>query len=483
MMINFLSAQSYRTSHKHPDINDSHVKQIRVVFINKIADLDTPSITEDDVNNGSIVTIDQKRYMFFCLKPTSIALDIQQRISSSSIINNLRACKHVFFIMMRTLPKYKQVVLFHVFQHLLHVPPTLDHTLSAATNTKFYIVDHSPSYTDAIRQIYAAHIARTIATIPANQAAPSDLAHYIANLFKGFNKEVRIRIFDHTKIRQLGLNLVYAVGKGSANPPHFVVIEKLPRKSDPVDICLVGKGVVFDSGGYQLKRSSHMESMKTDKTGAGMTVGLMQYIMTHPNAFQQTNVLAVIPIVENLISGTATMFGDVVRAYNGKTVEITDPDAEGRLVLADAFAYAGKKYKPKYVLDFATLTGWAHELHCDDHFAYFTLNEQLSQLVNTISTDMAERAIRIPPWKEYQTHLKSNIADFTNSGSEGCPNADGLMASLFMMQFLPKQCRQNWIHFDVAPTTAPSANPHTVPSFHTAIQLLHRLAHPSSKAF
>jgi leucyl aminopeptidase len=129
-------------------------------------------------------------------------------------------------------------------------------------------------------------------------------------------------------------------------------------------------------------------------------------------------------------------------------VEIVNTDAEGRLILADALTYACNKYKPDYLFDFATLTGWSERINCHSSFTYFTSNEQIADNVQAYGNKYCEKNIRIPAWLEYISFIKSNIADVKNSGYE-CKNSEGLMASLFLMNFIPKKYRKNWSHFDI----------------------------------
>jgi leucyl aminopeptidase len=160
------------------------------------------------------------------------------------------------------------------------------------------------------------------------------------------------------------------------------------------------------------------------------------------------NIIGLIPLVENLVSGSAYKPGDIITAYNGKTVEVANTDAEGRLIMADALSYACSKYDPKYILDFATLTGHSSMMHCGTSFVHFTLDDALARLVATHAAAAGERTVRMPTWVEYIRYTKSAVADFKNANYD-CSRSDGFMASLFMLNFIDKKYWDTWVHFDI----------------------------------
>jgi leucyl aminopeptidase len=242
----------------------------------------------------------------------------------------------------------------------------------------------------------------------------------------------------------MGLRLIDAVGGSSSNKPHFLVLDYKPVKPKKT-ICLVGKGVTIDTGGYSMKRQKSMEKMYMDKEGASLALGLFKYLV---DSKSEHRIVCLCPLVENIVSSSSVKPNDVIKSYNGTSVEIVNTDAEGRLILADALAYACKTYEPDYIFDYATLTGWSERIHCHTSFTYFTLNDKLSKDIEMYNKEYAEKSIRLPPWVEYMYYIKSNIADVKNSGYK-CVNSDGMMASLFLMNFIPVKYRKNWIHFDV----------------------------------
>jgi leucyl aminopeptidase len=291
------------------------------------------------------------------------------------------------------------------------------------------------------------NLSRNMINEPSNMFTPEKLAAYACNLFsnkKQSSKYVKINNYNHNDIKRMGLRLIDAVGGSSRNKPHFVVLDYKPPDCKKT-ICLVGKGVTIDTGGYSMKREKSMEKMYMDKEGASLAIGLFKYLVDNKSKHR---IVCLCPLVENIVSDISVKPNDVIKSYNGTSVEIVNTDAEGRLILADALAYACKNYDPDYIFDYATLTGWSERIHCHTSFTYFTLNEKLSKDIEIYNKEYAERSIRLPPWVEYIHYIKSNIADVKNSGYK-CINSDGMMASLFLMNFIPEKYRKNWIHFDV----------------------------------
>lgn len=307
-------------------------------------------------------------------------------------------------------------------------------------------------------------IGSDLSTQPANKLYPEMFCKKVKKLFR--NSKITTRVLDEKQMHDIGLNLVLGVGKGSHNPPRFLILELESKIKDAKTACIVGKGVVFDSGGYNLKPGASMTSMKGDKTGGGVIISIMHYFQNNPRQTHY-NLIGIIPLVENLISHKAQKIGDVVTAFNGKTVEILNTDAEGRLILADALSYAVKMYEPDLLLDFATLTGWANGIHCDTSFVYFTTNDKISNKIQKSSNITGERNIRMPNWPEYIRFTKSDIADLKNVGFNQCQRSDGFMASMFLLNFVKAD---SWVHFDI--THSDNKNMHFVNSAATAIEFL-----------
>jgi leucyl aminopeptidase len=287
------------------------------------------------------------------------------------------------------------------------------------------------------------NLSRNIINEPSNIFTPEKLASYVCKLFSN-TRNVNIMNYNHKDIQNMGLRLIDAVGGSSRNKPHFIVLDYKPPNYKKT-ICLIGKGVTIDTGGYSIKREKKMEKMYMDKEGAAISIGLFKYLVD--NNYKH-HIICLCPLVENIVSDISLKPNDIIKSYNGTSVEIVNTDAEGRLILADTLAYACKNYKPDYIFDYATLTGWSERIHCHTSFTYFTLNNKISDNIEKFNNEYAEKSIRIPPWIEYIYYIKSNIADVKNSGYK-CIKSDGLMASLFLMNFIPEKYRKNWVHFDV----------------------------------
>jgi len=299
---------------------------------------------------------------------------------------------------------------------------------------------------EILHYIKYSQLARDFINEPSNKSTPIVFSITAANIFKK-EANVKVNVLTDKEIKKQGMGLIDAIGNTSVNAARLLVIDYNPPKSQKSKktVCLIGKGVTIDTGGYTLKSSAGMLNMHMDKTGASLCVGLVKALSQNK---YKNRVVAVIPLVENTISDKSVKPGNVVTAYNGQTVEIVNVDAEGRLILADALSYACKNYKPDFIFDYATLTGWSERIHCHTSFTYFTLNNKLSKNIIKYGKEYAERSFRIPAWTDYLYYIKSNIADVKNFDF-GCKNSDGFMASIFLMNFIPKEYRKKWVHFDV----------------------------------
>ena len=233
------------------------------------------------------------------------------------------------------------------------------------------------------------------------------------------------------------------VAQGSAQPPKFIILDYNARaKNNKETIVLVGKGITFDSGGICLKPSKDMDQMKSDMSGGAAVMGAIKAIskMKLPQ-----HVVGLIPCTENMPSGSAIKPGDIIKVYSGKTAEIANTDAEGRLILADALAYA-EKYKPQAVIDLATLTGSCVVALGTVVTGMLGNNEELKKRVKVAGEKSWERVWELPLWDEYQEQIKSDIADIKNVGG---PYAGAITAACFLSKFSEKY---PWVHLDIAGT-------------------------------
>lgn len=299
-------------------------------------------------------------------------------------------------------------------------------------------------YTDAVYKgtLFAAatNQARDLANTPPNELTPSRFVEEVKTYFKQY-PHIHVEVIDRKKAQDLGMNAFLGVAQGSSEPPFMVVLTYMPKKGQR-PLCLVGKGVTFDTGGISIKPAAKMSAMKADMTGAAAVFGAMTVVAkTSPDL----NVAAVIPLVENMPSGTAQRPGDVVKAMNGKTIEILNTDAEGRLILADALCYAVEKLNAKEIIDIATLTGACLIALGTHAAAILGNNDRMIRHMTDIGAFTGERVWQLPLYDEYLEQLKSEVADISNcfEGREG----GTCTAAKFLEQFVSGR---PWIHLDIA---------------------------------
>ncbi|MDQ3085024.1 MAG: leucyl aminopeptidase [Thermoproteota archaeon] len=287
----------------------------------------------------------------------------------------------------------------------------------------------------------AVFYARDLANSPPNVIDPNALANSAKTLEK--MKNIHVDILNQNQIKDLGMNGIISVGKGSENEPKLIIVEYNNSTSTDKPIVLVGKAVTFDTGGISIKPSDRMDEMKFDKSGGCTVLGIMKAL---GNLDLPINVVAIIPAVENMPSGSSYRPGDIIRMYNGKTVEVLNTDAEGRLILADALAYGVAKYSPKCILDFATLTG-ACIIALGTNIAGIIGND--NKLVNklvSISNITGEKIWQLPLSEEFSDLIKSNVATIKNIGGR---TGGTITAAAFLSYFVSDV---PWAHFDIAGT-------------------------------
>lgn len=253
-----------------------------------------------------------------------------------------------------------------------------------------------------------------------------------------------VKVIDEKQLKKMGMNLFLSVAAGSRFPARLVILEYKGAKTKPV--AIIGKGVTFDSGGLNLKPSGYIETMKMDKGGA-MTV--LATMVTLARLRAKVNVIGAMGMVENMIGPNATKPGDVIKGYSGKTVEIGDTDAEGRLVLADTLAYLSKNYKPGLMVDLATLTGSVLITFGEYVAAMMGTDEKAADGLFKAGQETYERVWKLPIYKEFEEEIKGSISDFTNLGYKQGRYAGSITAGAFLKQFTGKT---PWIHIDIAGT-------------------------------
>ena len=283
-------------------------------------------------------------------------------------------------------------------------------------------------------------LARDLSNQPSNYMTPTMLAERAQTIAD--NTGLKCEIFEPAQLKEKGFGALVGVAQGSLEEPRFIILEHIPDGDTQDTVVFVGKGITFDSGGLSLKPSRGMDEMKHDMSGAAAVLGAMQAIgRLRPNL----HVVGLIAATENLPSGTAQKPGDVVKSYAGKTIEILNTDAEGRLVLADALGYAAK-YDPKAVIDLATLTGAV--ITALGHFAAGLMgtDDSLIENIKAAADKTHERVWQLPLWEDYDEGIKSHVADVQNIG-------DGTAGTIAGAVFLKKFAEgYPWAHLDIAGT-------------------------------
>jgi leucyl aminopeptidase len=285
--------------------------------------------------------------------------------------------------------------------------------------------------------------ARDVQNHPGNVTTPTKLA----KLAKEIASEggMKLTVFDRDKFTKMGMGAFAGVALGTAEPPKFILLEYNGGKSNEKPIGLVGKGLTFDSGGISIKPAASMDEMKFDMCGGGVVLGVMKAVA---QLKPKVNIVAAIPATENLSGEKALKPGDILTAYNGKTIEVLNTDAEGRLILADALAYVSKHHKPRYMLDFATLTGAVIIALGHITTGVMGTDEKLVKRVKDSSKKTGEKVWEFPLWDEYCEQIKSEIADIKNMGAPR--EAGSIAAGAFLKEFVEEGIP--WVHFDIAGT-------------------------------
>lgn len=286
-------------------------------------------------------------------------------------------------------------------------------------------------------------LAREWVSKPPNEKRPEQLAEEFVREAQNVNLDVTV--LDEKNLKAENFGAILAVARGSSSKPRMVILKYLNEKATKT-VALVGKGVTFDSGGINIKTTPHIRDMKTDMAGAATVAATL---ITMAKIRPRINIIGLIPIVENMPSGDATRPGDVIRTYEGKTVEIGNTDAEGRLILADAMSYAVKKYSPDMMVDFATLTGACVIALGEKIAGVFSLDEQLAERLVDAGQRRNERCWKMPLPTDYKEYLKSDIADISNMSSSTWGGA--ITAALFLSEFAGDT---PWAHIDIAGPSA-----------------------------
>ena len=282
--------------------------------------------------------------------------------------------------------------------------------------------------------------ARDLVSEPGNILHPDEYAKRI-NSLKKFG--LKINIYDEKKLKKLGMNSLLGVGQGSVRGSYLVTMEWKGLKNNSKPLAFVGKGVCFDTGGISLKPAKFMEDMTYDMAGSAVVVGLMKNLALRK---AKVNAVGVVGLVENMPGGNAQRPGDIVKSYSGKTIEILNTDAEGRLVLADALTFTEKKFKPKFMIDLATLTGAIIVSLGSEYAGLFSNDDKLSKQLINAGENVEEKLWRMPLHKNYDKLINSKNADMQNINYVG--GAGSTTAAQFLQRFILN--KTPWAHLDIA---------------------------------
>jgi leucyl aminopeptidase len=291
---------------------------------------------------------------------------------------------------------------------------------------------------------------------PSLTITPGELANEVVSAFS--KSDVTVTVFNEKEIKKRKMGGLIAIGKGSENPPRFIILEynsniRSKNKKNRRKIALVGKGVTFDSGGISIKPASNMDEMKADMSGAAVVAGT---ILAAAKAGLPINILGVIPAAENMLSGKAVKPGDIIMTSSGKSIEIVDTDAEGRVILSDALNFASKE-KPDVIIDLATLTGSCVVALGEFVAGLFTKDEVLSRELYNAGIVTHDRVWPMPMWDDYHELNKSDVADVKNLGGKW---GGAISAAKFLENFVDKKIP--WAHIDIAgPAMANNYNNYT----------------------
>jgi leucyl aminopeptidase len=284
-------------------------------------------------------------------------------------------------------------------------------------------------------------IARDLVNEPANVLYPEEFARRTANLKK---LGVQVEVLDLPKLRKLGMRALLGVGQGSAHDSRVVVMRWNGGNKSDAPVAFIGKGVCFDTGGISIKPAASMEDMKGDMAGAACVAGLMHALAKRK---AKVNAVGLIGLVENMPDGKAQRPGDIVTSMSGQTIEIINTDAEGRLVLGDVIWYAAQRFKPKFMVDLATLTGAIIVALGHEYAGMFANNDQLAERLSKAGEETGELVWRMPLSKDYDKQIDSKFADMKNTGGR---MGGAITAAQFIKRFVDD--KTPWAHLDIAGT-------------------------------
>lgn len=310
-----------------------------------------------------------------------------------------------------------------------------------------YITQASKEFADGVKIGHVVgeetNYARTLANTPGGDMTPETLAAAAKAQVKGTT--AKVTVIDLKGITKLKMGMVLGVAKGAEADPRFIIVEYWGTAKNEKPVVLVGKGVTFDSGGLDIKPADGMLGMHHDMSGGGAVIAA---VAIAAKLKLKKNVVALVPAVENAVSGNAYRPGDILTALDGTTVEVLNTDAEGRLILGDALVYA-ERYNPRLTIDVATLTGAAEVALGNRASAIFTRNSELENDMRRLGEKSGDYVWPLPLWKEYEADIKGTHADLSNIPSQNSRKGGSITAATFLAHFARNLGR--WVHIDMAP--------------------------------
>lgn len=285
--------------------------------------------------------------------------------------------------------------------------------------------------------------ARELINTPGSHLTPHDLAQHAITAAKKVAK-VSVKVLDSAKMKTLGMNAILAVGESSPNKPKFIIMEYQGATSKDKPVVLVGKGVTFDTGGSNIKPGDHMNGMHMDMAGGAVAI---HTLLALAQLKVKKNVIALIPAVENRVTGDSYLPGDVITSMSGQVIEVLNTDAEGRVILSDALTYA-KQYKPSVVIDLATLTGAAVVALGSRASAVFSSDDALAQSLRLCGEHTKNLMWPLPLYEEYYEDIKGDLGGITNTHNKMKRDGGSITGAMFLYQFAKSYA---WAHIDIVP--------------------------------
>ncbi len=393
-----------------------------------------------------VKNIKDKNYVFVnCLK-TKTSLDFEKLGSKLYIFLKNNRIDKTFFLSNSSFLTNVQL------EKLLHGAQLKSYEFNVyKTNNKknetndLYIVGDKSKKSNLLRNklnslLEGVFLTRDLVSEPGNVLHPDEYAKRITKLRK-FG--LKVTVYNQKKLKKMGMNALLGVGQGSVRGSYLVTIEWKGAKNNFKPLGFVGKGVCFDTGGYSLKPAKFMEDMTYDMAGSATVVGLMKTLALRKS---KINAVGVVGLVENMVSGNAQRPGDIVKSYSGKTIEILNTDAEGRLVLADALTFTEEKFKPQFIIDLATLTGAIIVSLGSEYAGLFSNNDKLSKQLIEAGESVDEKLWRMPLNENFDKLINSKNADMQNINYIG--GAGSTTAAQFLKRFIIN--KTPWAHLDIA---------------------------------